>query len=151
MRQLKSLLDATLQPHAASWQLQLAAKWEMIVGNLSSIMTIEKLYGATLIVGVYEQSWIAELHMLSSMIIKTINEHINGIRIEKIQFKLAKKRVLNIKTIPVEIINIPVTLTSQEQKAVDHIKDIELQTLLKTFLISCKKRRAYRDNKNSSI
>ncbi len=144
MKSLKSLLDVTFT-NSSSWQFKLASQWTDLVGNLSNIMSLEKIYGATIIVGVYEQSWMHELYMLSSMIIKTINENLEGAKIEKIQFKLATRKN-NIHSKKVDVFHedrMIVVLNKREELALSHIKDVELRQSLESFLISCKKRNLY--------
>lgn len=147
MKSIKTLLTENTSFSSSAWQWQLASHWPDIMGNLTSIVSLEKLYGTTLILGVYEQSWIAELHMLSNVIIKTIHEHIKGIRIEKIIFKYVQKtkkeKQEKKKHLPAH--EFAVNLTSQEHHALRHIKDSELKEYLTHFLLSCKKRRAYHD------
>ena len=144
MRSLKSLLDTTFGA-STSWQLQLASQWPDLVGNLATIMSLEKIYGSTLIVGVYEQSWIQELYMLSGMIIKTINENLTGAKIEKIQFKLAtrKEKIVPKKPVFSETKQHAIALNKREELALVAIRDEELREVLKSFLISCKKRNHY--------
>lgn len=143
MRSIKSLLDTTFQ-NTSSWQLKLAAQWPDLVGNLANIMSLEKIYGGTLIVGVYEQSWIQELYMLSGMIIKTINDQLEGAKIEKMQFKLATRKEKTVQKKPVfsETYDYAIELNKREELALHAIQDQELRTVLKSFLISCKKRNA---------
>ncbi len=145
LHSIKSLLDKTFG-NSTSWQLKLAAQWPDLVGNLANIMSLEKIYGGTLIVGVYEQSWIHELYMLSDMIIKTINKELEGAKIEKIQFKLATKKevVVPKKSYASTPQQYDIRLNTREELALNIIKDLELREVLKSFLISCKKRNAHR-------
>lgn len=144
MKSLKSFLDASFI-NSNSWQFKLASQWSCLVGNLANIMSLEKIYGTTIIVGVYEQSWMHELYMLSSMIIKTINENLEGSKIDKIQFKLAtRKKNIESKKMNISQINtMVVSLNKQEELALSCIKDVELRQSLQLFLMSCKKRNEY--------
>ena len=105
-------------------------------------MTLEKLQGTTLVVGVHQQAWLQELYILSSVIIKTINDQLDEHKIEKIQFKLAASKKKTER--PIEQINTfntkNITLTKKEEITLTTIQDPELREALKSFLIRCKKR-----------
>lgn len=135
---LKEILQKTLKQE--SWQLNLLADWPLIVGNLAHRVRVEKIEGSTLVLGVQHASWMHELYLLSNVLLKTINNHFDRPRIQKLVFKTAtfKKKEATPKHIapaptPVE----PVELTFTQKEALAAIKDTELRQSLRTFFYRC--------------
>lgn len=142
-KSLKSVIDGSFSLSTNSWKTKLLTDWPNIVGNLHDKMTLEKIHGDTLIIGVYEASWLHELYMLSSVIIKTINNHLDKPYIKKIRFKHAAKSYK--KIIPKNIQNKPiertkVSLNALESRALSKIKDQEMKDALHLFLSRCKEK-----------
>lgn len=140
---IKSVLEKTLKP--ATWQIQLTAQWPIIVGNLSDKISLDKIQGDTITIGVHEPSWIQELYMLSSVILKTINNHLGSPRIKKIFFRHTTKHtvtspVLPQDTAPQKRKQFP--LTETEKQTLLLIKDDELKHHLASFLSRCKERKS---------
>ena len=125
-----------------SWKVQLLSQWPSIVGDLSSKMRIEEIKNDTLIIGVFNASWLQELYMLSSVIKKTINQNLEKPYIQHIRFKSAstfyKKDIAPIKKISQSSNEYPlIVLSDPEEKALSSIKDKELQQVLHSFLTRC--------------
>lgn len=141
-KSLKTLLSSSFKTPNA-WKTRLLAEWPEVVGNLHDKMTLEKVYDDTLIIGVYEASWLQELYMLSGVLIKTINEHLGTPHIKKIRFKhatqKAEKRVKK-KEKKNTFVPSKITLNSTEAKALLNIKDEEMRTALHLFLSRCKRK-----------
>jgi hypothetical protein len=122
------------------WKIKLLSEWNLITGNLSSKMRLEKIDGATLIIGVYQASWLQELYLLSSVLKQTINRHLGSDYIKQLRFKHAsvqkKKEAPNVQKVD----NVPVkkiVLSHNEQTALNTVKDEELKKALHGFLSRC--------------
>ena len=74
-----------------SWKLQLLNNWQRINGDLHPHVRLEHVKEDTLILGVYDASWLQELYLLSNVLLKTINRNLNTPRIKKLQFKQVVK------------------------------------------------------------
>lgn len=123
-----------------SWKLHLLSNWDTIVGNLKNKMRIERIDGSVLVVGVYEASWLQELYMLSSVLVRTINQHLKKDYISRIKFIHATEReqketLKNTATAAIK--RTAIVLTKKERDALERIKDNELQKVLHTFLSRC--------------
>src|SRR5215467_9441991 len=94
---LQTLMRTILkQQHAPAWHIQLFEHWPTIVGSLSQVMRLEKINGTMLIIGVYDASWMHELHMLSPVLIQTINQHLDTPYVHRVRFK----QVARSKSVP---------------------------------------------------
>lgn len=142
MESIKSLLGKTLKINKPAWHHKLITEWHDVVGNLANIMTLEKVHGTTLVIGLYEHSWAQELYMLSDVIIKTINQHLDQPVITKLYFRLANsadQQLPEIVPLPTDLQpRAPIPLTSREQQALNGIEDEDLKTALSAFLTRCK-------------
>ncbi len=142
-KSLKTVLAATIgQPQC--WKRKLLAEWPTIVGTLHSRMNLEKVYDDTLIIGVYDSSWLNELYLLSHVLIKTINQALEKPYIKKVRFKhvvplpsSAGKKIPEKKEAPTRV---KITLNSYEAQALLKIKDEEMRTALHLFLSRCKEK-----------
>lgn len=139
-KSLKSVLSSSFALSTNSWKSKLLTEWPTIVGNLQDKMILEKIHGDTVVIGVYEASWLQELYMLSTVLIKTINSHLDKPYIKKIRFKHATKNIQKAaypqKQAPLE--RKKVTLNALESRALLKIKDVEMQEALHSFLSRCK-------------
>jgi hypothetical protein len=122
-----------------SWKVQLLSNWDSIVGNLKNKMRLEKVENNYLVIGVYEASWLQELYMLSSVLIKTINQSLDKNRITHIKFVHTTVKKNKEKKIKIEKIidRKPISLNKIEQEALIRIKDPELKSALHGFLSRC--------------
>lgn len=136
---VKNLLHSFFQQE--SWKVKLLSDWEAIVGNLASKMVLEKINNNSLTIGVYESCWLQELYLLSSVLINTINKHLDKPRIETVRFVHATER--QTKKVSQEKkpspINKPlsIVLSSREEEALNKIKDNDLKAALHDFLGRC--------------
>src|SRR5579863_4846613 len=95
---LKSVIDKIINPEK-NWKTVLLYQWRDIIGNLHNKVHIEKIYDDTLVLGVLHSSWMQELHLLSPLIIKKINEKLEHPHIKQIRFKhMSSKKKLTKKT-----------------------------------------------------
>lgn len=141
-RPLKNLLQNVFK--SENWKLKLLSQWDTIAGNLADKMRLEKIEGETLIIGVYQASWMQELYLLSNVLKKSINEHLGYPYVKRLRFKHAaprsKKVTPLIKTETQASTNKtekPITLSGSEQKALGKIKDTQLKEALHNFLSRC--------------
>lgn len=126
-----------------NWKIKLLNNWNVIWGNLSSKVHLERIDKQQLIIGVHDSCWMQELHMLSHLLLHTINktigsEHIKQLRFKKVE-KKQKNQSINTKTLVNKetIIQSSRNLNTKEQSALNRIKDPQLSTALKQFLIRC--------------
>lgn len=73
MKNITALVELFLQQTEHAWQLQLAAQWPTIMGDLARRARLERVVGTQVVIGVYDSHWMHELHALSRMIIYRIN------------------------------------------------------------------------------
>lgn len=135
---LKDILQKTLQQE--SWKLVLLAEWPTIMGSLAKRVQIERIDGSTLILGVQHASWMQELYLLSTVLLKTINTHLGKTYIQKLVFKTSgskKKTTTPQERKPVYIKPQVVPLTFAQKQALAAIKDPELQQSLREFFYRC--------------
>lgn len=119
LHSIRTFLEQFLDSNMTGWQQQLIKNWHTTVGDLAHKMTLEKIDGSTLIIGVYDAAWMQELSLLSSLLIKKINKSLGEQHITALRFKrvVRKKNVESgTKTkFPTTLPEIP--LTSQEKNA----------------------------------
>lgn len=137
---IKTVLD-TMLSSSGDWRLNLLANWSNIIGSLHTRVRLEKIDGDILILGVYESVWLQELFMLSSVLIKTINQKLGDNYVKKLRFKSVvsqhkKKYLKSNKNIKARL-NIRLSLNKHEEQALSAIKDEDLQISLKNFLLRC--------------
>ncbi len=134
---LNDLLKSAFQKN---WKTKLLTDWPMIMGNLTSRVSIEKIYDTSLVLGVNDTSWLQELYLLTPVIIKTINAHLEKPYITSLRFQQGKtvKKIKPTVAKPVsEKMKPPIPLTPQEKNALTSIKDPELKQVAQTFLHRC--------------
>jgi len=135
---LKHLLQGVFKNE--SWKLQLLSEWNSIVGNLADKMRLEKIDGTTLIIGVYQSSWMQELYLLSTVLLKTINQRLKHPYVKRLRFKHAtrtKKESIKIPEKKPEVERPPIVLSHKETEALEKLKDQDLKAALHTFLSRC--------------
>jgi hypothetical protein len=137
---IKNVLEQVLKEYT-DWRLVLIQQWPIIMGGLHTKMRIEKICDSTIFLGVYDSSWMAELHLLSRLIIKKINGALATPQITQVRFRLAhqaKRPALRAKVEKqAPRVIAPVVLTPEQSKALSAVKDPQLQELLKRFLARC--------------
>ncbi len=124
------------------WKFQLLSEWTSIVGNLGDKMRLEKIDNDTLVIGVYQATWLQELYLLSNVLLHSINQHLKYPHVKKLRFKHASvyehkataekaEVVAPLKKIP------PFILSYDERRALSTIKDQDLKKALQDFLQRC--------------
>ncbi|MCL4229424.1 DUF721 domain-containing protein [Candidatus Dependentiae bacterium] len=138
-KQLSDLLPLVFR-HEHAWKIQLLQQWDVIFGNLSSFVQIEKIEHETLVLGVSNSCWLQELSLFSPLLLKTINEKLAHAPIKQLRFKLSgtKHRAKKSPT-PSSYARciLSRTLNPAEQRALDHVHDQELRIALQRFLMRC--------------
>jgi len=139
VKALKDLIPSLFAKHD-KWKLDLLRNWQTILGPLSSKAKIEKILNDTLVIGVFNSCWMQELYLLSPLLIKTINQSLDKPHIKQIRFKkkgTVKTKHLMLKQNTQMKILKELSLTAQQKKALESIKDPKLRTALEQFLKRC--------------
>lgn len=141
MNHIKNLVNQIVKSSCpqTSWKNNIMQNWQEIMGPLSHKIFIEKIQKDCIILGVTDSCWMQELHMLSDVIKKKINENLEQPYIKTLQFKYSSKKISRIQKTKN---NIPLPyefkpLTKSEEDALAHIKDPELSQALTRFLQKC--------------
>ncbi len=134
---LKDLLSKTIKPEK-NWKFTLLCNWHDIIGALYNKVCVEKIYDDTIILGVTHSSWMQELHLLSPLIIKTINEKLDHPHIKQIRFKQMSHKKKAVKKAKNEFVyKNDIQLNKQDERALAKITDSSLRDALKAFRIRC--------------
>jgi hypothetical protein len=88
---VKQIVPRILRPKA-EWHTVLLESWDAIVGSLKTRVRLEKIFEDTLIIGVHESHWMQELHLLSNVLIDSINQYLGERRVKQLRFKLVEPR-----------------------------------------------------------
>ncbi len=122
-----------------NWKTDIMKNWQEIMGPLAHKIFIEKIQNNCIVLSVTDSCWMQELHMLSDVIKKKINQSLDKPYIENIQFRYSSKKIERVQKIK-NIVTLPYEfkpLTRSEQDALNNIKDPELSQALKRFLQKC--------------
>lgn len=140
IRHIKSVLPQLMRPQE-EWKFYLLNNWQEIMGNLGSIVTLEKIEGNVLFLGVPNSCWMQELHMLAPALIETINQKLDQPRINQLRFKrIATRKKENVPR--AAACNKQRTkeqnhTTPQQQAALKKVRDPDLRRVLEQFLDRC--------------
>lgn len=151
MHNIKNILDSLLQPtvRTESWKLNLIKNWPIIVGNLHEKVFLQKINATSVVLGVYDSSWMQELYLLSKLILKKINSNLDRPRIETLRFQCIESsyaqtrtnKALALRKSAAEKENTPIcqkfVLKPKELLALHKIKDQQLSLALQGFLQRC--------------
>lgn len=138
---------AALLPHVlktdADWKYHLLRNWSDILGPLASKVQLKKVYNDTLILGVQDSCWMQEMHLLSPVLLKTINKTLDQPYIKQVRFTLVgtPKKKKEEKIAPPKKVAQRVRLTPTEKRALEKIGDDGLRQALKNFLVRCHQER----------
>lgn len=121
-----------------SWKMQLLRAWPTVLGDLTPLVSLEKIDEPVLVLGVQDSCWLQELYMLSPLIIKMINKNLDQPRIKALRFKTrGTKNVTPEKKKVERLLKPTVPLTSRELAALEKIGDVQLKEALQGFLKRC--------------
>ena len=146
MDHIKNIVNQIIKSSSSDtgWKNKIIQNWQEIMGPLAHKIFIEKITKDYIVLGVTDSCWMQELHMLSDMIKKKINEHLDKPYIQNIQFKYSSKKIARVRknkttsSLPHEsLLNESKPLTKVEQEALTQIKDPELSQALARFLQKC--------------
>ena len=138
MKKIGDLLPS-LMTGPDAWKMQLLRAWPTVLGDLTPLVSLEKIDNDTLILGVQDSCWLQELYMLSPLILKMINKNLDHPRIKALRFKTrgckkaTEEKKLSLHKTPVA----PQPLSARERAALNAIKDDQLQEVLQNFLRRC--------------
>jgi hypothetical protein len=120
---------------------ELLSKWNNIMGTLSDKVRLEKVHNETIVIGVYDPCWMQELYLLSRELLHSINNQLSKPFVKEIKFKAAAqtKRYEKKSIYQQQPTHIQIPLTEQELKALEKVTDEQLRSVLKDFLIRCRK------------
>jgi len=135
---IKTLLRSLVSPQN-SWKHTLLQNWHNIFGNLSTKITLEKIYNNTIVLGVYDSCWMHELYLLSPLLLNKINENLDQDRIKQVRFKQTgrKKGKKNLSPKKSTTSRKQFSLSPTEECALTKIDDLQLRNALKEFRIRC--------------
>jgi len=141
MNNVKTILDSLLQPSTKqeTWKLNLIKNWPTIIGTpLHEKVSLQKINNTSVVLGVYDSSWMQELYLLSKLILKKINSHLDRPRIETIRFQCIEKKEPTHKLKEAQTQQErKIILKPQEIKALQKIQDPQLSEALQGFLRKC--------------
>ena len=139
-KSVKDILPYIIGPQS-NWKIRLLSNWDSIWGNLSSKVHLERIDKHQLVIGVHDSCWMQELHMLSHLLLHTINKVLGSEQIKQLRFKKVEKKkkypTRDEKKVPTHTTHRTVMLSSKEQSALNLIKDPHLSNALRQFLIRC--------------
>lgn len=135
-------LPATQDPKF--YHTKLLMQWSQIMGKVAEQARLERVYGQTLVLGVYDTAWMQELHWLSELLLEKVNQAIGkhyftAIRLRYVN-KLPAKPSNDAKALtpPSTIITPPIIIHKRELLTLNNISDPELRSALRNFLIRCR-------------
>lgn len=120
-----------------SWKVNLIMQWPTIMGTLADKVSLEHIDEACIVLGVTNSSWLQELHLMTPILLQTINAHLDKPRITQIRFKAASARQKKTPSKTWQRSTQPVTLSKHEHETLNALNDPELREALKNFLIRC--------------
>lgn len=136
-RSIKEFLLPILDPQN-SWKMTLLNEWKSIMGSLYTKVRIEKIHDDTIVLGVFNSSWMQELYLLSPILLKTINQSLDEPRIKQIRFKYVSRTIIKEKKLTIkQPITYPTQLTDKDKITLAKIEDPALRDALKAFRIRC--------------
>lgn len=141
MNHIKNIVNQIVKSSCpqTSWKNSIMQNWQEMMGPLAHKIFIEKIQNNCIVLGVTDSCWMQELHMLSDVIKKKINENLDKPHIQDIQFRYSSKKIAHVQkiknTLPLLYEFKP--LTKSEEDALTHIKDPELSQALTRFLQKC--------------
>ena len=140
MQNIENILNSLLKPseRQEAWKLNLIKNWPTIISSLHEKVSLQKINATSVVLGVYDSSWIQELYLLSKLIVKKINKGLDRPRIETLRFQCIEKKepITKAKLIPLKK-EVKIKLKPQEAFALRKINDPELSDALQGFLQKC--------------
>ena len=141
-KSIKSLLTNII-PQEHAWKIALFERWSSTVGPLSKYVSIDKIEGSTLFIGVSHPTWAQELQALTPMILEKLNADHPGHLITAIKLRpitRSKKPIVNRKPIVAEA-RTNVELSASETQLLASMENNQLQSSMAAYLLRCKARK----------
>lgn len=135
---IKQFIESLIHK-SKDWKINLLYAWPSIIGSLNDKVHIEKIDDDSLTLAVSHSCWIQELHLLSPLLLKTINEKLDLPRIKHIRFKQAgnKKKKQTKNNTAKKRQSTYSQLTAKDERALTKIIDPALRDTLKMFRFRC--------------
>lgn len=142
----------TIIPEEHRWKVELFTLWGTIIGNMKNKVSIEKIEDDILYLYVSHPAWAHELHLLTPLIKKKINQHFAQPKINIIRFhnrvvpsiqKFYKKSVAPSSPVTQE----QIVLTDQENSMLAPLASNPLQSIIAAYFVRCKKFKRGKDEK----
>lgn len=140
MQNIKKILDSLLESNNTqqAWKMNLIKNWPTIIGSLHERVSLHKINKTTIVLGVYDSSWMQELYLLSKLILKKINYSLDQPRIESLRFQcIEKKEKINQFQKKQILDKKAVILSPLQSAALQKIKDPQLSQALEGLLQKC--------------
>lgn len=144
MTQTLKQLTASLFKKKNNWKMTLLKEWPTIVGKLADKVTLEKITGHTLTLGVRDACWLHELNLLSPVLLHHINQRLDQPYVKTLRFRrIGIKQRKQIQHVRVQrsIKTKQIEVTSAEKLALNNIQNQDLQKALHQFLVRCYRER----------
>lgn len=141
MDHIKNIVHQIIKSSSSeqSWKSSIIENWSEIIGSLASKVFVEKIYQDTIILAVIDSCWMQELHLLSELLKKKINDTLSQPRIKTIRFKYSTQKP-PYQAKKTDLLSVAIqekTLSAAEQEALARIQDQELSQALTRFLQKC--------------
>lgn len=135
---IQKLLASYWSHKISDWQLKIISDWPQIVGSLHEHARVDKVTADTVWLGVYDTCWMQELHLLSNIMIKKINNYLGASYIKQVRLKYVQKHQSRLLKAPVLAANnLHQALSAAQTLALQAISDPELKTAMHNFLTRC--------------
>lgn len=139
---IKSLLTNII-PQEHAWKITLFEQWSKTIGPIGAYVSIEKVEGNVLYIGVSHPTWAQEIQSLTPLILEKLNADLPGNPITSIRLRpMARpKKVLErrLRATPAPLA--PVSLSGPEKQLLASAGDEQLQSTLAAYLLHCKAKR----------
>ncbi len=142
---IKNLIPSCMLRESA-WQKALLAAWPSIMGPLHEHAVIEKIVPPLLVIGVTNSCLLQELHLLSPVLLKKIQETVAADSLKQIRLQLkAMPRRNTPRVLTTPMVHMPQKKLTQEatmlpmlhKNALMNIKDQSLRDALLSFWLHC--------------
>jgi hypothetical protein len=135
---IQKLLTSCWSRKISDWQLKIISDWPQIVGSLHEHARVDKVTEDTIWLGVYDTCWMQELHLLSNIMIKKINNYLGASHIKQMRLKYVQKHQFRTPKVPELQAHEPnQDLSLPQTIALQAISDPELKAAMHNFLTRC--------------
>ncbi len=140
IKDLKTILSGIIQAEH-TWKITLLKRWDVIIGPMRDVVTIEKIDDTTLLLAVTHPTWAQELQSLLPTLLIKINAELKDHQI--LQIKCAYRSRRAVKPLYRQVVERhaylpPQSLSPQEESLLATMSDTKLQSAFAAYLIRCK-------------